>query len=110
MNSTQIRGRPIRRIHLFSQAGGSVLSFLKRQIIGLFSLIIAIILSIPGVPGPGFIFFGLALLLLEFPGKKGLFLTLKDKRHFRIVRVLLWKKLTVFVVLPRHASNPQERA
>jgi hypothetical protein len=96
-----LKSKKIRYLHTEKQDITSLTSFIKKQILGVTSLIICIILSIPGVPGPGFVFFILALLLLEYPGKTKLFLYLKTKRFFRISRVILWKKLHVFLVLPK---------
>jgi hypothetical protein len=96
-----LKSKKIRYLHTEKQKATSFASFIKKQILGFISLIICIILSIPGVPGPGFVFFILALLLLNYPGKTKLFLYLKTKRIFRISRVILWKKLHIFLVLPR---------
>jgi hypothetical protein len=96
-----IRGKKTHYLHTEKTQGESLLSFIKKQIIGFFCLILAIILSIPGVPGPGFLFFALALLLLDYPSKRRLFVYLKGKRFFRVVRLLLWKKLNVFLILPK---------
>jgi hypothetical protein len=98
---TVIRNRKIRYLHTERPEKQSLLSFLKKQIAGLLCLITSIILSIPGVPGPGFLFFAMALLLMDYPSKEKLFLYLKKKRFFRITRVLLWKKMTLFMVLPK---------
>ncbi len=97
---THIRGRKIRHLHTERQEGEGVAYWVKKQILGLISLIICIILSIPGVPGPGIVFFALTLLLLDYPGKKRLFNYLRYKRWFRIARILIWRRMGVFMVLP----------
>ncbi|MEO5341420.1 MAG: hypothetical protein H7837_13045 [Magnetococcus sp. MYC-9] len=75
----------------------------KRQALGLVSLLLGIFLGIPGVPGPGFVFIALAVLLLDFPGKQRLISLLQHKRWFRIARVVIRKKMNVLLVMPKNA-------
>lgn len=95
-----IRGKRVHYLHTERLEKSNLTLYIKKQFFGVISLIICLVLSIPGVPGPGILFFALALLLLDYPGKDRLFLYLREKRYFRIVRVLLWKKLNIFLVLP----------
>ena len=78
-----------------------LLAFLKRQALGLISLIVAMILSIPGIPGPGFVFFILAFLLIDFPKKKALISFLQQKRWFRVARIMARKKIKILLILPK---------
>ncbi|MBF0446893.1 MAG: hypothetical protein HQL67_01705 [Magnetococcales bacterium] len=99
--SIKMRGRSIIYLHTEREANLSLFRFMKKQVLGGLSLVAGVVLSIPGVPGPGFLFFSLALLLLDYPAKSRLFLYLKGKRPFRIVRVMLWKKWSIFLLLPK---------
>ena len=61
------RGRPRDRaawVHFFAVAG--------RNVLGLALVAVGIVLSIPGVPGQGFLTILTGLLLMDFPGKRGL--------------------------------------
>ena len=77
-----------------------LLGFIKRQLLGFMSLMVAVVLSVPGVPGPGFVFFVLAFLWLDFPKKKQLIGWMRHKRWFRVARFIIRKKLNVLLVLP----------
>ncbi|MBF0184008.1 MAG: hypothetical protein HQM06_06435 [Magnetococcales bacterium] len=78
-----------------------LIPFLKRQLLGLASLIAGIILAFPGVPGPGFVFIALAFLLLDFPGKASLLASLRHRRWFRIARVIIHRQLNILLILPK---------
>ena len=86
---------------------GGVLVRLKRQVLGLLSLLLGLLLAIPGVPGPGFVFVALALVWMDFPGKNRLIGTLQHKRWFRIARVMVRKKLNILLILPKMSSPTQ---
>ena len=61
------RGRPRDRaawVHVLAVAG--------RNVLGLALVVVGIILSIPGVPGQGFLTILTGLILMDFPGKRGL--------------------------------------
>ena len=87
--------------HVDQAETSGFVGFIKRQTLGFVSLFAAIVLSIPGVPGPGFVFFILAFLLIDFPKKKSLILLLKGKKWFRIARIVLRRKMNVLLVLPK---------
>ncbi|MBF0341089.1 MAG: hypothetical protein HQL95_09040 [Magnetococcales bacterium] len=97
------QNRALTFLHLEHQVHQGLLGLLKRQMLGLVSLIVGIILAIPGVPGPGFVFIALAFLLIDFPGKKRVILSLRNRRWFRVSRVLIRKKLKILLVLPTKA-------
>lgn len=88
--------------HVEQRADASILSVLGRHLLGMVSLVVGVILSVPGVPGPGFFFCTAALFLIQFPKKRALLLALNRKRWFRVVRVVVRKRMRVLVVLPRH--------
>ncbi len=81
-----------------------LLALLKRQLLGLLSLIVGTVLAIPGVPGPGFIFIALAIMLLDFPGKTALLSSIRNRRWFRIARILLHNRLNILLILPKASS------
>ena len=88
-------------LHVERRENIGVIGFIKRQLIGLFFLIVGIILALPYVPGPGSLFIVLAFLIIDFPKKRELILYLKHKKFFRLARILLRKKINVLLVLPR---------
>ncbi|MBF0097097.1 MAG: hypothetical protein HQM04_10975 [Magnetococcales bacterium] len=93
-------------LHVSPPEGLGVLSSLKRQLLGILALIFGILLAIPGVPGPGFVFLALAFVLLEFPGKTVMIRTLRTRRWFRVARVIIHNKLNILLVLPK-PSHPE---
>jgi len=42
-----------------------------KNFLGVFLLVVGVILALPGVPGPGVLTIFVAVLLLDFPGKRG---------------------------------------
>lgn len=66
--------------------------------IGLFILGIGILLTLPFVPGPGFIFIILGLLLLQMPGTKKLVTHLDSKPGFHRFRNKLIEKYNIHLV------------
>jgi hypothetical protein len=58
---------PVERNHWLP---ASLLIALWRNLIGLVLVVIGIILSLPGVPGQGFLTIVLGLMLMQFPGKR----------------------------------------
>ena len=98
---TIFKAKKLRFFHVEQKEKSSPLAWLKRQALGLVSLIVGVILSIPGVPGPGFVFFILALLLIAFPKKRALIFSLKQKKWFRVARVIARKHMNILLVLPK---------
>ncbi|MBF0438988.1 MAG: hypothetical protein HQL93_07685 [Magnetococcales bacterium] len=88
-------------LHIEQMTNPSLLEWVKRQILGIAILIAGIILAIPGVPGPGIVLIALAFLLIDFPGKNKILLKLGKKRWFRVMRVVVRKKLKILLVLPK---------
>lgn len=86
--------------YVVRKEGVGLLEFLKRQALGFVSLVVGTVLSVPGVPGPGFVFFILAFLLIDFPKKKAAILFLRQKRWFRVARIVVRKKMNILLVLP----------
>jgi hypothetical protein len=109
MNFSRLRLRTRLFLHVSPPEGLDVLSYLKRQLIGLLALIFGIFLAIPGIPGPGFIFIALALLLLEFPGKLAMIRAVRTRRWFRVARVMVHNKLNILLVLPQEAPSRSNR-
>ncbi|MBF0161041.1 MAG: hypothetical protein HQL88_02025 [Magnetococcales bacterium] len=94
-------------VSVVQEAQAGLLVRLQRQLLGLLSLLLGLFLGIPGVPGPGFVFVALALVLLDFPGKNRLFGLLRHKRWFRVARVMIRQKMRVLLVLPKRALPSQ---
>ncbi|MGB0454637.1 MAG: hypothetical protein ACPGJV_13090, partial [Bacteriovoracaceae bacterium] len=58
-----------------------------------------VILSIPLVPGPGFVFIILGLLLIQFPYKKRVFRKLLESQRFIKFQDFLLKKLKIKLIV-----------
>ncbi|MBF0145867.1 MAG: hypothetical protein HQL84_06615 [Magnetococcales bacterium] len=74
-----------------------VATFFIRQAMGIISIIIGLFLSIPGIPGPGFVLVFFGILLLDFPGKTRLINRFRHRRWFRLTRVFLRKRLRILL-------------
>ena len=48
------------------------LAILARNLLGAFLVLLGIVMSLPGVPGQGLLTILLGIMLLDFPGKRGL--------------------------------------
>jgi hypothetical protein len=48
------------------------LTILARNLLGAFLVLLGIVMSLPGVPGQGLLTILLGIMLLDFPGKRGL--------------------------------------
>jgi len=67
-------------------------------------------LSLPGVPGPGFVFLLLGVVLADFPSKHRLVEWVRHKRWFRRVRAYLrvrWKLLILMGSSARDVTPPE---
>lgn len=82
-----------------------ILKLVARQLAGLVLLGIGIVLAVPGVPGPGFLFIFSSLLVSVYPGKKKLVAWMQNKRFFRLTRVWLRRTLNVHLVVPRNGNR-----
>lgn len=101
MNAFPSRQRALRFFHVLPAESPGLMAFMKRQILGLVSLVLGLFLSIPGVPGPGFVFVVLAFLLMDFPGKNKLIGMIQHRKWFRIARVIIRKKAHTLLILPK---------
>ena len=57
---------------LYPPKGSSIVRWVLlvlKNLLGLMALIVGVILSVPGVPGPGLLVIFMGVLLLDFPGK-----------------------------------------
>ncbi|MBF0108129.1 MAG: hypothetical protein HQL76_03005 [Magnetococcales bacterium] len=90
-------GDKLRRIPTLWNPSSGVATLLLRQGAGTVALLIGILLSIPGIPGPGFVLIFLGLLLLDFPGKRRLITRFSGQRWFRVTRVFLRKRLRILL-------------
>ncbi len=77
-----------------------VLHYILRQCVSLVLIVAGLLISIPGVPGPGFLIVFLGFLLLSFPGKRRVLNSLSHRRTFRQARVCLRKRVGITLVLP----------
>ncbi|MBF0399182.1 MAG: hypothetical protein HQL90_00270 [Magnetococcales bacterium] len=100
MNFISFRSHRLHFFHVGQQEQLGLFDRIKRQIMGLLSLVLGLFLSIPGIPGPGFIFVALAFLWMDFPGKSRAIQWMRHKRWFRISRVMIRKKLNILLLLP----------
>lgn len=94
------KGR-VRFFHVEAPKDLGLLGWIQRQVSGGLLLILGIILALPYVPGPGTLFIALGLLVIDFPGKRRMISYLRDKRFFRITRILFRKKMNIFIILPK---------
>ena len=81
--------------------------FLLYQLTGVVMFVIGIVLSLPYVPGPGWAFIIIALLLTSYPGKNSFISWIRGKRWFRYLRVYLKKKANILLILPTVHSTRQ---
>lgn len=88
------------RIHLIFPRHLGLLHYLSRQLIALVIIIAGLLISIPGIPGPGFLLVISGVLLLSFPGKRALLHSLSGQKYFRYVRVCLRKRFNITLVMP----------
>ncbi|HIJ82973.1 MAG TPA: hypothetical protein HPQ00_02080 [Magnetococcales bacterium] len=68
-----------------------------RQAVGVLLVCVGFLLSIPGIPGPGFVFVFFGIILFDFPGKSRLIHRIRHRRWFRLTRVFLRKRLHVLL-------------
>lgn len=59
------------------------LAILARNLLGAFLVLLGILMSLPGVPGQGLLTILLGIMLLDFPGKRGLEYKLVSKPRVR---------------------------
>jgi hypothetical protein len=54
-----------------------------KNIVGVLLVLTGVVMSLPGVPGPGVLTILLGIMLLDFPGKRGLELKLVRRQQVR---------------------------
>jgi hypothetical protein len=54
-----------------------------KNIAGLLLVVVGVVMSLPGIPGPGVLTILLGVMLLDFPGKRGLELRLVRRQQVR---------------------------
>jgi len=71
----------------------------RRQGLALLALFLGMVLCLPGVPGPGFVFLILGVVLADFPSKHRLVEWVRHKRWFRRVRAYLRIRWNLLILL-----------
>jgi uncharacterized membrane protein HdeD (DUF308 family) len=54
-----------------------------KNIVGVLLVLLGVVMSLPGIPGPGVLTILLGIMLLDFPGKRGLELRLVRRQQVR---------------------------
>ena len=81
-----------------SQQKADKKSMALQYAVGLSIFIIGVILSLPLVPGPGFIFVALGLLIMRVPGSTRLVGHLENKKYFRRFRIWLHLRFNIILI------------
>lgn len=75
--------------------------YVRRQGGAVLCLLVGMALSVPTIPGPGFAFVLLGILLGDYPRKQKFFLWLERKHFFRVTRVYLRREWNLLLLLGR---------
>lgn len=98
--SPAFRPNQLHRLHLIdSTTSKREWRYWRRQGLALLSLTVGGLLSIPTVPGPGFVFVLLGIILADFPFKHRLVDRLRNKHWFRRSRVYLRRRWNLLIML-----------
>lgn len=100
-----MKQRKVFRIETDIRWANNPRQFLLYQLAGIVMFFIGVVLSLPYVPGPGWAFIIIALLITNYPGKSSFIAWIRKKAGFRYLRVYLKKKVNILLVLPDSHST-----
>jgi hypothetical protein len=110
MNRILPRPKHLHRLHIVElEYPKNSWRYARRQGIAVLCLLGGIALSVPAMPGPGFVLVLLGVLLGDYPRKKQIFLWLEQKRSFRQARVYLRHRWKILLLLGRPWVSEEEK-
>jgi len=94
------RPKHLHRLHLIdSYSSKREWRYWRRQGLACLALLVGLLLSVPTIPGPGFVFLLLGIILADFPFKHRLVGWVRHKHWFRRSRVYLRRRWNLLIML-----------
>lgn len=86
--ATYFQDPPLPALWAGRHAGLRWTGLIGRNLVGALVVVVGLLLSLPGVPGPGLLLLLIGVMMLDFPGKRGLERKLVGRP--RVLRAINW--------------------